>query len=132
MAIVAPYLPYDKLRRSADEFLARYHPDGTMPVPIENIIEYKFGLDIVPVPGLLEDQYGWIEYQAYCWGGLVLVPEGPLKDKFDDCIAKAGLAGVDWNELDQTSRRPILGAIGRVFDVSSEVIIKRMKYDKLG
>ncbi len=28
--------------------------------------------------GPIEEDYGWFEYQAYAFGGLVLVPEEPL------------------------------------------------------
>jgi hypothetical protein len=198
MAIVAPFLPYEKLRHVADEFLAQFHHAGTLPIPIERIIEYDFGLDIVPVPGLQdefdvdafitsdlteirvdryiqervptryrfslahelshvlvhkdvfkelkfstiaewkqvltgipEDTYGWIEHHAYCLAGLILVPAIPLKDRFDDCVAKAAAAGVYWNELDVKSRRPIIDAVARTFQVSLDVVTRRIKYDKL-
>jgi hypothetical protein len=52
MAIVAPFLPYEKLRLIAEAFLKERHPTGDIPVPIESIIEFDFGLDIVPMPGL--------------------------------------------------------------------------------
>ena len=51
MAIVAPYLPYEKLRAVADEFLKQHHPSGELPIPIEKIVEFRLRLDIVPVPG---------------------------------------------------------------------------------
>ena len=54
MAIKAPFLPYDSLRTQADDFLSRYYPSGTIPVPIGNIVEFQFGIDIVPIPGLQE------------------------------------------------------------------------------
>ena len=50
--IRAPFLSYEDIRGKADEFLALHHPDGTIPVPIERIVEFKLGMDIVPVPGL--------------------------------------------------------------------------------
>jgi hypothetical protein len=46
---------YRELVRVADSFLDEHHPDRSLPVPIEEIIELRFGLDIVPVPGLLTD-----------------------------------------------------------------------------
>ena len=46
------FLSYEQLRVEAAEFLARYHPTGTVPVPIESIAEEQFEIDIVPVPGL--------------------------------------------------------------------------------
>lgn len=45
-------LSYEQLRTEATEFLAKYHPTGTIPIPIETIAEQGFGVDIVPVPGL--------------------------------------------------------------------------------
>ncbi len=54
MAVVAPYLPYDCLRQIAHKFLAEHNPTGEIPVPIEKIVEFRFEMDIVPVPGLHE------------------------------------------------------------------------------
>jgi hypothetical protein len=43
------------IARVAEEFLAAHHPSGELPIPIEEIIEFDCGIDIVPVPGLLSD-----------------------------------------------------------------------------
>src|SRR5579871_4472789 len=155
MAIIAPFLPYEKLRSVADAFLKQHHPSGDLPIPIERIVEFKLGLDIVPVPGLQdgfdidafitndlteirvddfiqqkrparyrfslahevghllihkdvlselkfstikewkeaflaipEEEYGWIEWQAYCLAGLILVPGPPLKALFEASLDK--------------------------------------------
>jgi Zn-dependent peptidase ImmA (M78 family) len=40
------------IRESAHEFLREYHPDNTIPVPIEEIIEFGLRLDIIPVHNL--------------------------------------------------------------------------------
>ena len=40
-------LSYDDLRRQADQFLAQHHPTGTLPIPIEEIIELRLGIQIV-------------------------------------------------------------------------------------
>lgn len=53
-----PRLSSDELRRHAREFLAKHHPKGTLPVPIEAIVEFQLGLDIVPVPGLCHGARG--------------------------------------------------------------------------
>jgi hypothetical protein len=45
---------YEELRAIADAFIAERHPSRGIPIPIEEIIEFQLGLDIVPVPGLLE------------------------------------------------------------------------------
>lgn len=52
MPIKAPRLPYDRLREIAESFLAEYHARRSLPVPIEEIIEFQFKMDIVPVPGI--------------------------------------------------------------------------------
>ena len=50
--IKAPYLSADDIRRIAAEFLGSYHPDRSIPIPIEDIVERGLRLDIVPTPGL--------------------------------------------------------------------------------
>ena len=40
-------LSYDDLRRQTEQFLAKHHPTGTLPVPIEDIIELRLGIQIV-------------------------------------------------------------------------------------
>ena len=46
------YIPKDELVRQSEAFLRRHHPSRELPVPIEGIVEFGLGLDIVPVPGL--------------------------------------------------------------------------------
>jgi hypothetical protein len=48
----APIYSHEDLRRRAHEFLATHHPVGTIPIPIEEIVEFQLGIDIVPMPGL--------------------------------------------------------------------------------
>ncbi len=52
MAIRAPSYTLADLRRAAEAFLREHHAEATVPVPIEWIIEKRFGMDIVPMPGL--------------------------------------------------------------------------------
>ena len=40
------------ISRKAEEFLKKYHPSLSLPVPIEEIIEFEFHIDIVPLHGL--------------------------------------------------------------------------------
>lgn len=47
-----PYYGKEVLREKAAAFLAEHNPDGAIPVDIELIVDTKFGMDIVPVPGL--------------------------------------------------------------------------------
>lgn len=55
MAFKAPYLPYDRIREEAEAFFTRYHPNRTIPVPIDLIVERDFGMDIITLPGLQEN-----------------------------------------------------------------------------
>lgn len=47
------YRSESDISEAALDFLRKYHAIDTIPVPIENIIEFDLGLDIIPVPGLL-------------------------------------------------------------------------------
>src|SRR6266849_4451191 len=47
-----PFVPYDYLRGVAADLLRLHHPAGTIPIPVEEIIELQLGLDIIPMPGL--------------------------------------------------------------------------------
>ena len=44
--------PYNRLERFAVGFLAQHHPSGEIPIPIEEIIDLKMGIDILPINGL--------------------------------------------------------------------------------
>lgn len=53
--IVFPYVPwlrYEEIRRKANSFLEKYHPSKTIPIPIEEIVEFGLELSIDPLPGL--------------------------------------------------------------------------------
>lgn len=52
--IRAEVLSYEDIRARADEFLAEHHQSGEIPIPIENIIEKRLRMDIVPMRGLRE------------------------------------------------------------------------------
>jgi hypothetical protein len=47
-----PVYSYEDLRKKADEFLGEHHPSGNISVPIEEIVEFDFSINIVPVLGL--------------------------------------------------------------------------------
>lgn len=47
-----PYLPYDRLRPIADDFLKRHNQNLEFPIPIEKIVDNDFAIDVVPTPGL--------------------------------------------------------------------------------
>lgn len=45
-------LSYDDLRQEAEAFVSQYHDERTLPVPIEEIVEFDFEIEIVPILGL--------------------------------------------------------------------------------
>lgn len=194
--IKAPYLPYDKIRVIANDFLERYNPSHTIPVPIEHIAENEFNINIIPVnhlryafgidawisndfseicidsniyeendnrynfsiaheighvvlhkeifneicftsiddwvvmmrDGFNSDEYSWIETHAYCFAGLVLVPDTLLKKEYEAVIKKVISMGY------KDVRSPMFceyvsNHLQKIFSVSSQVISKRLKYD---
>ncbi len=52
MSYKAPFLSKGDLQEKAGSFLRKWNKSRDIPVPIEKIVEFDFGLDIVPVPGL--------------------------------------------------------------------------------
>lgn len=65
MSITIPRLSYDRIRQHVNDFLRKYNADGKIPVPIEEILEFKFGIDIIPVPGLID-----FSVDAFTWSDL--------------------------------------------------------------
>lgn len=50
-----PILSYEDINNFAESFLKERNAENKIPVPIEEIVEFYFGIDIVPVPGLQID-----------------------------------------------------------------------------
>ncbi len=55
MSVRVPRLSYEDVRGSADAFLDEHHRSRVIPVPIEDIVEFHFGINIIPLPGLHAD-----------------------------------------------------------------------------
>ncbi len=51
MELAVPFLSDAILRDIADRFLREHNGPGRIPVPIEEIIEFDFKMDIIPMPG---------------------------------------------------------------------------------
>lgn len=198
--IAVPFVSYNYLRGVAENFLRSHHPTSTIPVPVEEIIEFQFKLDIVPTPGLhegfdidafitndltsiyvdkfvyksrpgryrfslahelahvllheniykhlrfrtvdewketmgnfAEKEYNSLEWQAYAFAGLILVPPSALAEHFQSAVAKLPAAGLSLKEAAESdvARHLIESALGRDFLVSAEVIQRRANYDRL-
>lgn len=183
--------------RQAEAFIGQYHPSRKLPVPIEEIVEFGLGLDIVPVPGLQssfdvvayitydrkeirvdqyvlesrenryrfslahevghlvlhadlfeflhydsiaawkraitdsipEKEYRFLEWQANCFAGLVLVPQVELAQAFETWRGKLADVGLNLDEQGEGVWDALEDHIGREFVVSADVIHKRFEFD---
>lgn len=193
-----PFLSYDDLRQRARDFLHTYHPSGAIPVPIEEIIELEYEIDIIPVPGLHnafevdgfissnlkaltvdafvynhrpgryrftlahelahvvlhrrvylaqrfrtvedwkrfqremdEEDRRWMEWQAYAFAGLVIVPPDPLRDQYGKAVRSARKVGLSIQKVGEVARPYIAEWLAKRFVVSPQVIEKRVDKDRL-
>ena len=195
-------LSYEAINKKAETFLKTY-TSGLLPVNIEEIIELRFGINIIPFPRLLEtfevdgftskdlssiyvdediynkrpsryrftlahevghiilhkdlikeinpasvaewedfylkvdeDSYSWVEYQAYSFAGLILVPRIPLLKDYAAAIAplfdkikKARAAGFGLSN-DDSYNEYVIDSISQKltpkYDVSIGVLKKRL------
>ena len=193
-----PRYSYETLRKRADNFLRTYNPKATIPVPIEEIIEFQFRMDIIPIPGLHQgyevdgfissdlsaisvdlfvyesrpgryrftlahelghavlhrrvyeaaafstikewkrfvaeidiQDYEWLEWQAYAFAGLILVPPVSLRKKLSDAVSRADASGLSVRKAGDVARQYVSAWLAKEFEVSSPVIEKRLDKDKL-
>ena len=199
MSISIPYLSDIVLRNAAKQFLAEHHGSGTIPVPIEQIVEFQLGIDIIPIPGIHraydidsmlsrdlrqicvdeavfndfpgryrfslaheaghrqlhadiyaqmtfsdiaewkniicdevgEKDYGKLEFQAYAFAGLVLVPPTSLDERLRVAVDLAESKGLTVKADSEVARNAIESYLSREFIVSREVIRRRIAYDNL-
>lgn len=196
--IIPPVLSYEDIRQKADEFLRRYHAECTIPVPIEEIIEFQFGINIIPLPDLHklfeidgftssdleditvdqyvsetrpgryrftlaheighvflhedifrkrdfqnvgewkdfinsipDDSHRWLEYQAYSFGGLILVPREPLMTFTKETVELIRKERIDLDNNWDFAWQVIAEYLAKRFVVSTEVVEKRLTYDKV-
>lgn len=189
-----------ELEQEAQTFLAKHHGCGTVPVPIEYIVEFELGLEIRPVRGLKDrfniegflstdlttivvdertmgsypnryrftlahevghyalhsgfiasiaaksksigswksavqsvspQDYGMLEYQAYAFAGYLLVPTQPLKDATRDAQAMAQARKIDLTQMGDAAIEHVAGWMAKDFEVSSQVVVRRLKREKL-
>lgn len=77
-----------------------------------------------------EENRGWYEWQGYAFAGLLLVPAEPLAARIAEAAERARRSSFDNLDLDVEAHRDIVADwVGRRFDVSAEVIIRRGDYD---
>lgn len=57
-----PFIPPAQLEETARRFLTEQHPSGALPVPIEDIVEFNLGMNVIPVANLYREfgVEGWL------------------------------------------------------------------------
>ena len=46
------FIPAEEIESAAIDFLLQHHPDGSIPIPIDEIIELELKIKIIPIPKL--------------------------------------------------------------------------------
>lgn len=52
--MVKSYISPDEIEKTAQTFIKKYHPINTLPIPIEEIIEFHLEIDIIPTPDMMD------------------------------------------------------------------------------
>jgi len=79
-----------------------------------------------------EEQYSWIEQHAYEFAGRLLVSREKLIEKLDAAVALAKKAGFDsWDVSGDSTRQFVAHGIAKYFEVSEQVIEKRLIRENL-
>jgi len=74
------------------------------------------------------EDYGWLEYQAYAFGGLALVPRAPLASHRATCEQAVKNEGLD--PTTEAAQWYVVDMLTRIFNVSRDVIDKRLAKDR--
>ncbi len=103
------------------------HRDIFSRIEYSSIAELIDFFDKIP-----DEQYYWIEQHAYEFAGRLLVPREKLIEKLNDAVALAKKMGFDaWDTSGDSTRQYIAHGIARHFEVSGQVIEKRLIRENL-
>ena len=114
MAYRVPFLTRETLRRRAEGFLSKCHASLVLPIPIELIVERELGLDIIPVPGLQSSH----DIEAFV----------VARERIAHVLSQENLS---FDANNDGVREHLKKLIAGQFDVSPEVIHRRLDFDKL-
>ncbi len=79
-----------------------------------------------------DDQYRWMELHANEFAGRLLVPHNYLEDQLDSAIRFAEDRGfLSWDKSGDTAREYMANYIAPRFEVSGQVIAKRLRQEQL-
>lgn len=103
------------------------HPDLWSEIDFHDIQSWKTVIE----QSIPEREYGFIEFHANFFAGLVLVPPPELREQFAQCIDLTKQHGLDVSDEATGAKDIIESHIARNFDVSRDVIHRRVETDGL-
>ena len=83
------------------------------------------------INSISEKDHGWLEYQAYSFGGLVLVPREHLIKRTEFYVNRIQEEDISLRENWDVAWDLIAARLAKDFEVSSDVIEKRLNKDKV-
>lgn len=84
------------------------------------------------ISAIPDQEYAWVEWQAYEFAGRLLVPPAPLREAFQAAVQSAQAAGyADWLAADEAALDYIATRIAPKFGVSAEVIARRLRTERM-
>ncbi len=103
------------------------HSDIFLKIQYSSIEEWIDFFQKIP-----DSEYTWIEQHAYEFAGRLLVPREKLIEKLKEAVAIAESSGFDaWDTSGESTREYIAHGIARYFEVSEQVIEKRLNKENL-
>ena len=83
------------------------------------------------VGSIPEQQYSYLEFHANSFAGLALVPPAELREAFHDFLEEGQEHGIEFDEPDTGAREAAEAHIAKLFEVSSDVVHRRIEKDRL-
>ncbi|MGB6044083.1 MAG: ImmA/IrrE family metallo-endopeptidase [Pirellulales bacterium] len=102
------------------------HTDIFQSQVFHSVADWKAFVNSIP-----DKEHGWLEYQAYAFAGLVLVPREQLETATRKCVDMIRSEGIDLKENWDFAWSRIAAFLSKQFEVSSAVIEKRLEKDRL-
>jgi hypothetical protein len=103
------------------------HADLYRQLDFETIEQWKHVMgNVIP-----EDQRRFLDFHANSFAGLTLVPPEQLRDALFHVVEEAQKHGIDFDEEGTGAREAVEDHIARRFEVSPDVVHRRIEYDSL-
>ena len=105
------------------------HPDVFKKYQFDSVIAWKeFCNQVDP------KDYGYLEFQGYAFGGLILVPTRDLKKHFfanlvtvSELIQEAKSKGIQRRRYIDYAKDNMASILAPIFDVSTDVVVRRIE-----